>query len=118
MFYYLMPRKHLIKLHLVSYTMNYVIVLCVLRLQSYYRLLYMFTNQQYSVIGYEPADFTVHPPPSQSDRGSVHFFRICRCLVPPIFSPKEKVYFVGNIRTRTPKNVFFVITTQTQFQQS
>ena len=36
MFYYLMPRKHSIKLHLMFYSMNYVIVLCVIRLQSYY----------------------------------------------------------------------------------
>ena len=35
-FYYLMPRKHSITLRLMSYSMNYVIVLCVLRLQSYY----------------------------------------------------------------------------------
>ena len=27
------------------------------------------------LIGYEPADLTVHPPP-QNDRGWVHFFRI------------------------------------------
>ena len=27
------------------------------------------------VIGYEPADLTVHPPPP-NDRGWVHFFRI------------------------------------------
>ena len=27
-----------------------------------------------TIIGYEPADLTVHPPP-QNDRGWVHFFR-------------------------------------------
>ena len=27
------------------------------------------------VIGYEPAELTMHPPP-QNDRGWVHFFRI------------------------------------------
>ena len=36
MFYYLMPPKPSIKLHLMFYSMNCVIVLCVLRLQSYY----------------------------------------------------------------------------------
>ena len=30
----------------------------------------------YCIIGYEPADLTVHPPPPQNDRGWVHFFRI------------------------------------------
>ena len=28
------------------------------------------------VIGHEPADLTVHPPPPQNCRGWVHFFRI------------------------------------------
>ena len=40
-----------------------------------------------------------------------------RCLVPPIFFPKEKKDFVGDIRIRTHKNAVYVITTQTQFQQ-
>ena len=36
MFYYLMPPKPSIKLHLMFYSMNCVVVLCVPRLQSYY----------------------------------------------------------------------------------
>ena len=28
------------------------------------------------IIGYEPADLTVHPPPKKNYRGWVHFFRI------------------------------------------
>ena len=28
------------------------------------------------MLGYEPADLTVHPPPPQNDQGWVHFFRI------------------------------------------
>ena len=35
----------------------------------------MFLVVSYILIGYEPADLTVHPPP-QNDRGWVHFFRI------------------------------------------
>ena len=36
-----------------------------------------FVNQSQSLIGYEPADLTVHPPPPpQNDRGWVHFFHI------------------------------------------
>ena len=29
-----------------------------------------------SIVGYEPADHTVHPPPQKNYRGWVHFFRI------------------------------------------
>ena len=54
------------------------------------------------VIGYEPADLTVHPPPKRSRVGS---FFSHRCLVPPNFFPKEKVDFVGDIHFRTHKNV-------------
>ena len=36
---------------------------------------HMLMNFSYTVIGYEPADLTVHPPP-QNDREWVHFFRM------------------------------------------
>ena len=53
MFYYLMPPKPSIKLHLMFYSMNSVIVLCVPRLQSY-----MYTNQECSVRwGSEHSDY-------------------------------------------------------------
>ena len=29
-----------------------------------------------NILGYEPADLTVHPPPPQNDREWVHFFRM------------------------------------------
>ena len=29
-----------------------------------------------TIVGYEPADLTVYPPPPQNCRGWVHFFRI------------------------------------------
>ena len=29
-----------------------------------------------SIIGYEPAGLTVHPPPQKNDRGWVQFFRM------------------------------------------
>ena len=56
-----------------------------------------------SVIGYEPADLTVHPPP-QNDRGWVHFFAQVSSAT-KFFSPKKKVDFVGDIRIRTHKTV-------------
>ena len=46
------------------------------------------------------------PPPKKNDRGWAHFFRIC-VYCNQIFFPKENVEFVGNIRTRTPKNDVF-----------
>ena len=55
------------------------------------------------IIGYEPADLTVHPPP-QNDRGWVYFFRI-GVYCHQKFFPKEKVDFVGDIRIITHKNV-------------
>ena len=42
------------------------------------------------IIGYEPADLTVHPPPKQSRVGS---FFSHRCLVPPKFFPQRKSGF-------------------------
>ena len=43
------------------------------------------------------------PPPPQTIKGGFIFSH--RCLVPPIFFPKEKMDFVGDIRIRTHKNV-------------
>ena len=44
------------------------------------------------LIGYEPADLTVHPPPpkKRSREGS---FYSNRCLVPPKFFPQRKSGF-------------------------
>ena len=55
------------------------------------------------LIGYEPADLTVHPP-QKNDRGWVYFFRI-GVLCHQKFFHKEKVEFVGDIHIRTHKNV-------------
>ena len=38
-------------------------------------LIALCTMSCVTLLGYEPADLTVHPPP-QNDRGWVHFFRI------------------------------------------
>ena len=40
-----------------------------------------FLQNNEDIIGYEPADLTVHPPP-QNCRGCVNFFRICVYSVP------------------------------------
>ena len=43
-----------------------------------------------TLIGYEPADLTVHPPPKRSRVGS---FYSHRCLEPPKFFPQRKSRF-------------------------
>ena len=53
--------------------------------------------------GYEPAGLTVHPPPSQNDRGLVYFFSY-ESLVSTNFFLK-KVDFVGDICIETHQNV-------------
>ena len=61
------------------------------------------------------------PPPPKKKRSRVgSFLRLgVHCLVPPIFPPKGKLDFIGDIRTRMHyKTLFYVITTQTQFRQS
>ena len=67
----------------------------------------------HELLGYEPADLTVHPP-EQSRVGS---FFLHSCLVPLKFFPQRKSGFVDDLRIRTHKNVVLVITTQIQFQQ-
>ena len=56
------------------------------------------------LIGYEPADLTVHPPPPKK-RSRMDSFFSHRCLVSLKIFRKEKVDFVGDIRIRTHKNV-------------
>ena len=46
-----------------------------------------------SVLGYEPADLTVHPPPPPPKRSRVGSFFSHRCLVPPKFFPQRKSGF-------------------------
>ena len=41
------------------------------------------------LVGYEPADLTVHPPSPKRSRVGSFFSHMC--LVPPKFFPKEKV---------------------------
>ena len=43
------------------------------------------------LIGYEPADLTVHPPPPKRSRVGSFFSH--RCLVPPKFFPQRKSGF-------------------------
>ena len=57
------------------------------------------------IIGYEPADLTVYPPPPPQKRSRVGSFFLHRCLVSQNFFLKEKVDFVGDIHIRTHKNV-------------
>ena len=70
------------------------------------------TMSLFSVLGYELADLTVHPPPQQSRVGS---FFSRTCLVLPNFFPPKKVNFVRELE-RT-KMWFYVINTKTRFQQ-
>ena len=60
----------------------------VLRLVT--RFLYTAQFVHVQVVGYEPADLTVHPPPKRSRVGS---FFSHRCLVPPKFFPQRKSGF-------------------------
>ena len=45
-------------------------------------------------------------PPQKKLPKEVNFFRI-GVLIPPKFFPKEKGDYVGDMRTRTPRNVVF-----------
>ena len=56
----------------------------------------------HTLLGYEPAGLTVHPPPRMIKGGFLFFSH--GCLVPPNFFLK-KVDFVGDIRIGTHKNV-------------
>ena len=47
-------------------------------------------NLQSLLIGYEPADLTMHPPSKRSRVGS---FLSHKCLVPPKFFPQRKIGF-------------------------
>ena len=62
----------------------------------------------YHVLGYEPADLTVHPPPPpQNCREWVHFLFSYRCLVFPKNVLKGKPVLFGIIEVKRPKNVIF-----------
>ena len=58
-------------------TLNNIIYLCTNKntLTVILKFITTIYTQYKTVIGYEPADLTVHPPPP-NDRGWVHFFRI------------------------------------------
>ena len=60
-----------------------------------------------TLVGYEPADLTVHPPP-QNCRGWVHFFSYM-CLVFPKNVLKRKPVLFRVIQIKRPKNVFFLL---------
>ena len=56
-------------------------------------------SQYHEIIGYEPADLTVHLPPPQNYRGWVHFFRFPKNVL------KGKPVLFGVIQVKRPKNV-------------
>ena len=59
----------------------------------YFPTVELIQNTPPTLIGYEPADLTVHPPPKKkNDRGWVHFFSH-RCLVSPKIFPQRKSGF-------------------------
>ena len=59
-------------------------------------------GSDYRVIGYEPADLTVHPPPKAVEGGFIF-----RCLVFPKNVLKGKPVPFGVIEIKRPKNVVF-----------
>ena len=70
--------------------------------------------QDIIVIGYEPADLIVHPPPPEKLSRVGSFFS-CRCLVFPKKCPQRKVCTFLSYYVKRPKNVFLSIFTQTKF---
>ena len=53
---------------------------------------YLFVNVKLMLLlGYEPADLTVHPPPPKRSRVGSFFSH--RCLVPPKIFPQRKSGF-------------------------
>ena len=58
------------------------------------------------VLGYEPADLNVHPPPQQKNLSKVGSFLSHRCLVFVKNVPKEKSVFFGDIQVKDQKVVF------------
>ena len=57
------------------------------------------------MLGYDPANLTVHPPPFPKKTMKSGFIFSHRCLVSPKIFPKENVDFVVDIRIRMHKNV-------------
>ena len=58
-----------------------------------------------TLLGYEPADLTVHPPPPRTAEGGFIFLH--RCVVFPTNVLKGKLVLFGIIEVKRPKNVFF-----------
>ena len=68
-------------------------------------------------LGYEPADLTVHtPPPPKTIEGGFIFFAYVSSPTKFFFTKKKWILFEIFALERT-KPWFYVITTQTQFQQ-
>ena len=61
------------------------------------------TKCRQTLIGYEPAGLTVHPPPRMIEGGFIFFVWVSS--VTKNFSSKKKVDFVGDIRIGTHQNV-------------
>ena len=56
-------------------------------------------------------------PPPKKKRSRVGSFFSHRCLVPPKHFPQRKSGFCSTFTSERTKTWFYVITTQTQFQQ-
>ena len=70
----------------------------------------MIVNLCISNIGYEPADFTVHPHPHKTAEGGFIFF-----VFPKKMSSEESLNISEVFRLKDSKTCFFIIFTQTQF---
>ena len=64
------------------------------------------------IIGYEPADLTLHPPPPTAEG---RFIFLYRCLVFPKIVLKGQSALFEVIQVNRPKNVFLQHIHQTQF---
>ena len=64
------------------------------------------------IVGYEPADLTVHPPRT-AEGGFIFFVKVSS--VPKKMSSKESLCFSELFRLKDPKTWFFTIFTQVKF---
>ena len=82
--------------------LNYTALYC-----NLYSLLTVTSEVLLHIKAMSQQDLPCTAPPPPAKRLWVGSFFWHRCLVLPKFFPKETVDFAGDIRTRTPKNLFF-----------